>query len=740
MAGIKQSSFVGAWSLLLLSCGGGDATGPLSTAAPASLVIVSGDAQLGVVGTELSSPLVVKVTDANGAAVHGQIVNFKVVAGGGSTFAGAAITNNDGLAQDRWTLGTSVADSQKVEARAVDPATGAAIVFATFRATPSAGAAASIKKASADTIQVGVSANVFPAPRVQVVDKYGNPVKNAAVTFAVTAGGGSVSGASQITSDSGYATVGGWTAGTTSGTNTLSVSLQGSSVTPIAFTAISNVNTIQWTGATSTASVGATVDVTFHVADFKSANASGATVTFTPSDGGSSAASAVTGADGNVTAHWVLGPSPKQQTLTAKLADGSSTNASMKARAKLTIVNGSPENVDPGTYVSRDPTVQVQTLDGTPVSGAIVTFQASGDGQVSSAQVATASNGNAAARWRLGTTPGTTNTLSIVLGDSTVRLTSCALGPALSVTAALPAGDVTVGDVVAATVSAKDVCGVERAVTWSSSDPTIATVNSSGQVTAVGVGGPVTITASRDGKQGTATINWIGGVTVVLNSSVTAEDYLYVVDGGPIGSTPVWRLNGLPNMPEGGPYRVRVAALRYCATVMHLACLDWDRDVWASGSGKAQNVFVQRAQRTAISVDVVEPLVTINAPATVPPDTGLRALQSPSFPVSWSFSRDAGSLLGTSQPTLISQNSCTLWYTTGAFANAPGTENPAGVWNGSGTATLENASQCLSVRALVLPDITFTRRCNGCDGNTIANLTNHIYYLGPNPGVTVRKQ
>ena len=48
-------------------------------------------------------------------------------------FAGASLTNADGIAKEWWTLGASGA--QTVEVRAVDPTTGEKQVFATFNAT-----------------------------------------------------------------------------------------------------------------------------------------------------------------------------------------------------------------------------------------------------------------------------------------------------------------------------------------------------------------------------------------------------------------------------------------------------------------------------------------------------------------------------------------------------------------------------------------------------------------------------
>src|SRR5205809_1043257 len=117
--------------LVLASC-----VAPVDTdqaVGPLSLSVVSGNNQTGPPGTELPAPIVALVEDSRGHAVKGQIVNFVVVSGGGSVFAGAAITGGDGIVQERWTLGFS--GPQQVEARAVDNATGAKLTFAIFTAT-----------------------------------------------------------------------------------------------------------------------------------------------------------------------------------------------------------------------------------------------------------------------------------------------------------------------------------------------------------------------------------------------------------------------------------------------------------------------------------------------------------------------------------------------------------------------------------------------------------------------------
>src|SRR5690349_12537818 len=111
--------------LALPACSKDSSTGTKQAGPPSKVVIVSGDGQTGVVGQELPAAIVVRAVDANGTPVQGQAINFHVTAGGGSVFAGSSNTNADGIAQERWTLGTVAGSDQTIEARAVDNNTGA---------------------------------------------------------------------------------------------------------------------------------------------------------------------------------------------------------------------------------------------------------------------------------------------------------------------------------------------------------------------------------------------------------------------------------------------------------------------------------------------------------------------------------------------------------------------------------------------------------------------------------------
>lgn len=174
-----------------LSCKSESSTGLARFGRPAAMLKVAGDTQSAVVGTQLPSPLVAEVVDSSGNPVPRQIVNFVVVAGGGKVFAGVNTTNDSGVARELWTLGTSTADSQRLEARAVDNVTGAPLTFAVFRATALPGPPAKLAFAvQPSAVVAGVP--ISPALRVTVQDVYGNTVTGttSSVTLAITTGTG----------------------------------------------------------------------------------------------------------------------------------------------------------------------------------------------------------------------------------------------------------------------------------------------------------------------------------------------------------------------------------------------------------------------------------------------------------------------------------------------------------------------------------------------------------------------
>ncbi|MFI5311215.1 MAG: beta strand repeat-containing protein [Gemmatimonadales bacterium] len=80
----------------------------------------------------------------------------------------------------------------------------------------------------------GTAVQVRPA--VRLADASGRAVSFATVSFAVASGGGSLTGATQISDNDGAATVGSWTLGSAAGANTLTATVSG--LPPVTFTAM----------------------------------------------------------------------------------------------------------------------------------------------------------------------------------------------------------------------------------------------------------------------------------------------------------------------------------------------------------------------------------------------------------------------------------------------------------------------------------------------------------------------
>lgn len=165
---------------------------------------------------------------------------------------------------------------------------------------------------------------VTPAPAVKVTDAEGRVVPGAAVAFAVTAGGGSVSGATQSTNNDGIATVTSWVLGTTAGANTLQATVEG--LTPVEFTATGaagppdvvakqSPDAIEWNIGTAV-----TPPPRVLVTDQHGNPVQGASVTFAVASGGGNASGTAqtTNAAGEASVgSWTLGNSPGTNTLTA---------------------------------------------------------------------------------------------------------------------------------------------------------------------------------------------------------------------------------------------------------------------------------------------------------------------------------------------------------------------------------------------------------------------------------------
>jgi hypothetical protein len=199
----------------------------------AQSVKVSGDLQTAIAGQPLPQPLVVLVNDANGHAIAGASVSFATAAGG-SMGSPSATTNASGQAQTAWTLGPA-AGSQTASANV------GALAALSFSATATP-RPANVAPYSGANLMGLVSYPVNLRPAVRVTDASNLPVSGAAVTFAVVAGGGSLTGGTTTTNTNGIAQVGSWTLGSAPARNTMTATVAGTGI-------VGNPVTISDTGA-----------------------------------------------------------------------------------------------------------------------------------------------------------------------------------------------------------------------------------------------------------------------------------------------------------------------------------------------------------------------------------------------------------------------------------------------------------------------------------------------------------
>lgn len=198
-----------------------------------SVAPVAGAGSTVTVGQPVQTAPSVKVTDGFGDPVSGVGVTFSVALGGGSASGTDQSTDAVGVATvGQWTLGTVAGPN--VLLATVPGLEGSPV---TFTATATSGAAATLTKHAGDNQTTTVGAAVPTSPAVLVTDSYENPVADVPVTFAVTSGAGSLTGASQTTGSDGIATVGSWILGSSPGANNLRASAAGLAGSTVTFSA-----------------------------------------------------------------------------------------------------------------------------------------------------------------------------------------------------------------------------------------------------------------------------------------------------------------------------------------------------------------------------------------------------------------------------------------------------------------------------------------------------------------------
>jgi len=299
------------------------------------------------------------------------------------------------------------------------------------------------------------------------------------------------------------------------------------------------VSSVDVTPGTPTIQLNATVQLTATPKDADGNPLTGRVVTWQTSDAGV----ATVDANGLVTGKAVGGP----VTITATSEGRSGTSAVTVIPIPVASVDVTPAAAGIQVNGTVQLTATPQDANGNPLTGRTVTWQ-TGDGTIATVDAAGLVTGHA-----LGgpvtitaTSEGKTGTSSITV--SVIPVASVAVTPA--------SASVQVNATVQLTATPKDANGNPlsgRVVTWQTSDGTIATVDGNGLVTGKAAGGPVTITATSEGKNGTSAITVtpipVASVTVTpAASSIHVGDLLQLTattldaNGNPLtGRTVTWQ-------------------------------------------------------------------------------------------------------------------------------------------------------------------------------------------------------
>jgi hypothetical protein len=184
-----------------------------SAGAMTSIVVLSGEAQRGTVGTALGHAVVFRATDSLGNGVPGLPVRLRAQTG---TVDSVVETGADGKASVRWVLGNA-AGPVRLVARVASRDDSAVV---TASALP--GAAKTLYFSSAPAS--GVAGRALSKP-VQVIvrDRFGNPIPKVTVGFAAPVG--KVLPAQAVTDASGRAATG-WTLGPKRGKQSLTATVK----------------------------------------------------------------------------------------------------------------------------------------------------------------------------------------------------------------------------------------------------------------------------------------------------------------------------------------------------------------------------------------------------------------------------------------------------------------------------------------------------------------------------------
>ena len=350
--------------------------------------------------------------------------------------------------------------------------------------------------------------------------------------------------------------------------------------------------------------VGTTLQLTATPKDAAGNALTGRTVTWGTSD----ATLATVDANGLVTGKAVGGP----VTITATSEGKSGSSAVTVNAVPVASVDVSPTSGTIQVGATLQLTATPKDADGNPLAGRIVTWTTS-DATLATVDATGLVTGKAAGGpvTVTATSEGKTGTAAITVIP--VPVASVDVTPATAT--------IGVNATVQLTATPKDANGnalTGRAVTWATADANIATVDANGLVTGKAVGGPVSITATSEGKSGTSAITVSATVIPVASVSVTPP-----APSIPIGGNV--QLTATPKDASGNPLSGRT--ITWQSGAPGTATVDANglvhgvaagsATITATSEGKSGSATVSVTPPAVASVDVTPSSATIPANGTV---------------------------------------------------------------------------------------------------------------------------
>ena len=399
---------------------------------PTTLEVISGDNQNGLTGEVLANPFVVEVRDQYDDPMEGVTVTFAISAGGGSLSVTTSMTNANGQAESTLTLGIDA--STNTVTASVEGVSQMQVFRAEASLPPPIPTALSIVSGENQT---GLTGEVLADPFVvEVRDQYDDPMEGVTVTFAISAGGGSLRPEMDMTNANGQA-ASTLTLGMDASTNTVTASVEGisqmqvfraeASLPPPIPTTLSIVSGDNQNGLTGEVLANPFV---VEVHDQYDDPMEGITVTFAINAGGGSLSvtTARTNADGQAESTLTLGANPGTNTVTVSVTGSQETRTfnaeGIRTPKKIEIISGDDQGGLPGAALEKPFVVEVQDQFDKPLPGFEVTFTVTAGGGTVQPEIAmTDENGRAESTLTLGSTPGT-NTLRVSVAGNTQAVAS----------------------------------------------------------------------------------------------------------------------------------------------------------------------------------------------------------------------------------------------------------------------------------------------------------------------------